>query len=317
MKLSVIIPVYNCEKYIEDCVLSVVNQTYKNIEIILINDGSNDSSPQICKKFANSYDNIKYISQENMGVSVARNRGKKVATGDLITFVDSDDTIDSDMYQVLVNLIENEKCDIAHCSYKRIDTKGIRPIGNSGKIYRQNRVDALECLITGHLFNGSLWNKIYRRELIESLEFKEGLVINEDILFNIQAFNLAKTTVFFDVSKYNYMVRDGHSITNTTESIKKALDYTYVSQYIYENITDESLKEITVNRYVNILCNLYRVTTDKKVKKNIKTKFKELRNNCLHYNNKISVFLILYFPFIYKVIYGVYDKIRVPNWDVK
>lgn len=317
MKLSVIIPVYNVEKYLKDCVESVINQTYKDIEIILVNDGSKDNSPQICDELSNLYDNIKYISQENMGVSVARNNGMKFATGELITFVDSDDTLDSDMYQILIDLIEKENCDIAHCSYKRVDSLGVKPIGNTGKIYVQNKVDALECLIAGYLFNGSLWNKIYRRELVEGLKFKEGLIINEDILFNIQAFDLAKSTAFIDVAKYNYIVREGYSATNTTDAYTKASNYTYVSKYIYENIVDEPLKDLTVNRYVNMLCNLYRVTKDKNEKKDIKDKFKELRNFNLYSNNRLSVFLILYFPFIYKVIYGVYNKIRVPNWDVK
>lgn len=318
MKLSVIIPVYNVEKYLENCVKSVLNQSYKDIEIILINDGSSDKSGDICNKLANEFNSIKVIHQENMGVSTARNRGLDEAKGDLITFVDSDDTIDSDMYEVLINLLNKHNLDVSHCSYKRIDKTGSKDIGGTGKITIQNKAQAMECLISGRLFNASLCNKVFRKEVIQNLRFDKSLKINEDVLLCVQSFLQAESFGFIDVCKYNYLIHENASATNTTANYIKANDYCIVSKYIFDNVKEHQLVALTTNRYANSLCNLYRVEKDKNKIKSIKEKLKELAShNNLFRNNKTAVILIVYFPWLYKVVYGIYNKIRVPNWDVK
>ena len=167
LKLSVIIPIYNNEKFIRDCVDSIINQTYKDIEIILVDDGSTDNTAKICKLLATQYSNIIFIKQENRGVSAARNAGLIKSTGELVTFVDSDDTIDSDMYEVMINALLEHDLDIVHCSYKRIEGTEVTLIGNNtGEISILNRVEGLSCLLSGRLFNGSPCNKIYTRNII-------------------------------------------------------------------------------------------------------------------------------------------------------
>ena len=117
-KISIIVPVYNVEKYLSECLDSIINQSYKNIEIILINDGSTDSSLEICQKYQKNDKRIKLISQANKGLSISRNNGMKIATGKYIMFVDSDDIIHSRMIEVLYKEIKNNKCQMAVCKFK-------------------------------------------------------------------------------------------------------------------------------------------------------------------------------------------------------
>ncbi len=120
IKVSIIVPIYNSEKNLDRCVNSILRQSYKNLELILINDGSTDSSLDICNNFRKLNENIIVIDQKNMGVSAARNIGLRYATGDLIQFVDSDDYIDSDMTESLVNCIRENNADLVICGYKSI-----------------------------------------------------------------------------------------------------------------------------------------------------------------------------------------------------
>lgn len=317
MKLSVIVPVYNVEEYICECINSIICQTYKDLEIIIIDDGSTDNSGAICDEFANKDSRIKVFHKANNGVSSTRNTGIELSTGELITFVDSDDTLDCEMYETLVSIIINNNVDIAHCSYKRIDGSEIKKIGDSGKLIVQDRTEGLECLISGRLFVGSMWNKIYKKELIKNIRLREELVINEDVLFNIQAFDLAQSSGFIDKCLYNYFVRTASSATNTTKAIIKARDSAFVSEYIYYKITDKPLVRSTTNRYVNLLCNLYRVEKDLNKRQKIIKKMFSVNKDILDKNNKVSIYLIKYAPPIYKLIYTAYDRIRIPNWDVK
>lgn len=318
MKLSVIIPVYNNEEYIGACVESIINQTYKNIEVVLVDDGSTDNSGAICESLAKQYSNIVVIRQKNSGVSAARNAGIKKSTGDLITFVDSDDTIDADMYEVLINALEENNLDIVHCSYKRIENGKVTLVGNStGEIMIFDRVEALECLLTGRIFNGSPCNKVYTREILKDIYFDEDLRINEDIKLNVIAFDRAKKTGYIDSCKYNYIIRFESSATNTTVSEIKARDCIKVNKFIYDAVNDVQLRDIVVNRYVNMLCYYYRNITDKSEKKAAKNTLKSFAGQKLNRNNKLSVLLILYFSPIYRIIYKIYDKCRTPNWDVK
>ncbi len=117
MKISIVVPIYNAEKYLDRCIQSILNQSYKDLEIILIDDGSTDSSNKICNNYQKRDNRIKFISQKNEGVSAARNRGISEATGEFIGFVDSDDYIQPNMYETLYGLINKYNCDISICGY--------------------------------------------------------------------------------------------------------------------------------------------------------------------------------------------------------
>ena len=322
MKISVIIPVYNCAAFLNDCIESVLNQTYKNLEIILVDDGSDDGSSQLCDDYAKLDNRIVVIHQSNSGVSAARNAGIKRISGELISFIDADDTLDLDMYEFLYSLIEKHNADIAHCGYKHIVGEEIRLVHDNKKIYLQDNVKATECLVGGKLFVGSLWNKLYRREVIEGLYFDENIKINEDILYNFMAFRKAKLIVFADYAKYNYIAHKESSAVFVTPNIKKASDACEVNKYIYENSVNTAYETEAVERYIRSLSSYYRVCSnngeDRKGLKKVRLTVWELSQKCKKINRsmRITALLIYRFPMLYKLIYNIYDRIRKPNWEV-
>ena len=318
MKLSIIVPVYNVEKTLGNCVESIISQTYQDIEIILIDDGSFDNSTKISDSYTKIYDNVIIIHQRNNGVSSARNKGLGCVSGDLITFVDSDDTLDIDMYELLVSGFESGT-DVVHCSYKRIENGETKNIGGSGEIMIQNREEAIEYFLRGKRFTGSLWNKIIRRPIIDLCRFNETLVNNEDLLFFFQILNNSQTIKFIDTCKYNYIVRQ-ESATNTVNEVKKLNDSLYVCQYMYEHSYDENLKQIAFNRLVSTETFLYQILIKHRSReKEVVRKYlkeHEKQSEQLSKRNKIILFGLLYIPHIYCAVRNIFDKIRKPNWDV-
>ncbi|WP_138342669.1 glycosyltransferase family 2 protein [Intestinibacter bartlettii] len=322
MGLSVIIPVYNGEKYIEDCLNSIINQTYKDLQIIVVNDGSTDNTKFILSGISKSDSRIQVINKENTGVCSARNVGLEYATKNYVTFVDSDDTLDLDMYELLMQYSIDEDYDIVHCGYKRINDENVKLVSGTNNIIKQTKNEALECIVGGKIFVPSLWNKVYKRKLFDDIKFDENLKINEDVLINYKVFKKSEKSIFIDKPKYNYFEREESSCKNTN-SIKKAEDCLKVAKIISEDCKNTNLEQIAINRYIESLIGLYRSyfnkqreyhSNSKEIKKQI---YKCYKNKLIKIKKqKISAVLIIYFPFIYKFIYEIYDKIRVPNWDV-
>ena len=320
-KISIIIPVYNSELYLNACIDSILGQTYQNFEIILVDDGSTDRSPCLCDQYAEQDERVRVIHQDNQGVSAARNNGLNLATGDLVSFIDSDDTLDEDMYELLVKLFEEKRADITHCGYKHIVGDEIRLVHDTHEVIVQQRDEALRCLVGGQLFAGGLWNKLYKRTLIEDLKFRVDLKNNEDILFNFELFCKAKTSVFADYAKYNYIAHKNSSACFMTPNEKKIQDSCQVNQYIYQKLSGSLLKQIAGERYVRSLSIYYRfcVRNDKvKAKKIADEIWKIFKSGNISGNNmKITAVLIHICPWIYIASYSVYNRIRKPNWEVK
>lgn len=219
--VSIIVPVYNAEQYLKRCINSLLNQKYKNIEVILINDGSNDNSGKTCDEFALQYKNVKVIHQKNAGPSFTRNRGIDVAKGEYIQFVDSDDYIEPDMTQKMVDSL-SKNVELVICGYKSTFLVG----GNN--VFRNNR-----CPIEGkykfsefmshfsELFRNTLinplWNKLYITNLIRknNVRFKENIKIGEDLLFNLEYFKACDNVIVIDESLYNYLIISNNSLTNS------------------------------------------------------------------------------------------------------
>ena len=323
MGLSVIVPVYNGEKYIKECLESIINQTYKDLQIIVVNDGSTDNTESILVNIRKIDSRILVINKKNGGVSSARNLGLKYTSKEFITFVDSDDTLDKDMYELLMKYAEEKKFDIIHCGYKRINNDGIKLVNDTGDIIVQENKEALECIIEGKLFVPSLWNKIYKKSLFRNIEFDEDLKINEDVLVNYRAFKNSNESIFIDKAKYNYFEREESACKNT-KSVKKAEDCLKVAKIINDDCKNSSLSKSTMYKYIGCLIELYRsyYYTDKIKYKisinNIRTEINLFykKNKITGKKNKISSFLIIHKPHLYGVIYKIYDRIRVPNWDV-
>jgi len=210
--ISVIVPVYKVEAYLDKCVQSIVDQTYRNLEIILVDDGSPDNCGAMCDAWAEKDSRIKVIHKENGGLSDARNAGMAAATGDYIGFVDSDDWIESQMYERLHEAMVTTDSDIAACGARRIWTNG-KPTQELRSVNRYCVLEqkaAMEALITSNGLVQTVWNKLYRRHVAESTLFPTGL-IHEDEFWTWQVFARIKRIVTIKESYYNYLQR-GNSI---------------------------------------------------------------------------------------------------------
>ncbi|WP_342645893.1 glycosyltransferase [Mucilaginibacter sp. CSA2-8R] len=203
--LSIIIPVYNKEQYIDGCLTSILNQTFTDFELILVDDGSTDESQAVCRRFAEKDNRIILITQPNGGVSAARNVGLSKASGKYIGFIDSDDAIEADMYELLIHNAEQYEADISICRLKTIfPDKTVAPAEQVGvKIYQHEQ--ALSLFLKGEL-DMSANNKIYKAELAKQILFNGH--VYEDILYLSKAFLKAQKSVFENVVKYHYIVRD-------------------------------------------------------------------------------------------------------------
>ena len=220
MLLSIIVPIYNTEKHLEKCLESVIAQTYKETEIILINDGSTDCSLKICKSYSECYDRIVVIDQSNKGPAVARNTGIKNAKGQFIAFVDADDYIEPEMYKELVEIALSTNADITACNFKRISTyNDFTEIKSShipyGTLLNKNEIKKhfLSAYYSDHHRMNiipSLWNKVYKKSFIDnhSLMIDESRVRAEDYWFNFYALKRANSIFCINKSFYHYYDND-------------------------------------------------------------------------------------------------------------
>lgn len=228
-KISIIVPVYNIQEYLEKCVKSIVKQTYKNLEILLVDDGATDNSGIICNDFALKDDRIKVIHKKNGGLSSARNEGIKHATGKYICFVDGDDFIREDYCEVLYNALIETKSDVSAVSYKEIKNSKTR-IYNSAARSKKDFDDKLtvynrnETIIQFlHWKNFRIaWNKLYKTKILKDIWFKEGATF-EDMYFNYKVLSRSKRVAYVNSPCYNYIRRDGS--ISTTYSEKNLNDF--------------------------------------------------------------------------------------------
>lgn len=316
-KISVIIPVYNLENVIEKCIDSVLNQTYDSIEIIIIDDGSSDSSPQIIARYANEYSNIKIIKQKNRGVTAARLAGVKAATGDYIGFVDGDDYIDADMYEILMNNMRLYHADISHCGYQMEFSDGRnRTFYNTGDVIVQDNTKGLIDLISGVRVEPGLWNKLYRKKLFENFKQDESIKINEDLLMNYYLFKKAQKSVFFDICKYHYIIRK-NSASRQKLNRNNIIDPIRVKQIMLED-NNVALVQTEIQRmYMETLLNAYNQIILNDIGKEYQS-YKRMVLELLKKEKKFVVDLsvkkkMLYFGAVYgqacyMLIYKIYEK---------
>lgn len=225
-KVSVIIPAYNCEKYISKCIESIINQTYQNIEILIINDGSKDKTKDVINSFVNKDKRIAYIEQENSGPSVARNNGIDKAKGDYLIFIDSDDTVSENYVENLLNNILIKKSDIVCCGYIDISIYGEFKysdfIDDTNNIKKEDFLYKV-CQGTG----GVLWSKIFKKEIIDkyNIRMKKDIYMCEDLIFVLQYGSYCKSFTYLDEYLYYYNRLNTNSITS---NISKEYLYNYI-----------------------------------------------------------------------------------------
>ncbi|TAA72820.1 glycosyltransferase family 2 protein [Planococcus salinarum] len=224
-KITVIIPVFNVEDYLTKCVESVLNQTYKNLEILLINDGSTDSSGSLCDLFELTDSRIRVIHKQNGGLSDARNAGLDAATGEFIAFLDSDDWVDPEMYEVLHDLLILHDADISICRFKNIYNHMIED-GSTGKIAVYDNVGAIKAIakIENNFFpTHNVWNKLFKSELVKKFRFIKGKIV-EDLYFTPRVIQASKKCVYIDKAMHNYLRERPDSIMNAPINLKRIQD---------------------------------------------------------------------------------------------
>lgn len=200
--LSVIVPVYNVENYLNKCIFSILNSSYKEIELILIDDGSNDKSAEICNEWKTRDKRIKVIHKENRGAGAARNTGLEVASGDFITFVDSDDYISKDMYKCLMSYF-NENIDIVECDYEVVYDDNFEFGCDSSKSEKYSMYNAFKLHIQDKLFKQLIWNKIYRKKIVEGIYFPLGKKIDDEY-WTYKAIGKANNLIHINKKMYAY-----------------------------------------------------------------------------------------------------------------
>lgn len=215
-KVSVIVPVYNVQDYLERCIDSLVKQTYKNIEIILVDDGSTDNSGKICDDYKKIYKNIIVVHKENEGQSIAREYGIKISKGEYLSFVDSDDFLDEKFYEEMTSLLERNNCDIAVCDYRRFSDNQSKFINKSKENYYKlkktisNR-EAVKLIIQrNNRITNYLWNKLYRREVFQNIMFPK-FNIYEDLAIMYLILDNARKVVITNEKLYYYFERKNSS----------------------------------------------------------------------------------------------------------
>lgn len=246
--ISVIVPVYNVESFLNQCIRSIVQQEYKALEIILVDDGSTDRSPHICDEWAKTDKRIKVIHTKNGGGGKARNIALDIARGEFIGFVDSDDYIASDFYKHLMNLITSE-IDIAECSYLETDGDNAQ-FADPGKdmIMKYTVAEAMKENIQDHFFRQLIWNKLYRRRVVGDIRFPEGKKIDDEF-WTYQVIGNARALIRSTAKLYAYRQQE-NSVMHSLKPDKRlqALDakakrHDYICHYFPE-LLDISLNNL-------------------------------------------------------------------------
>lgn len=278
-KISVIVPIFNMEEYLERCLNSLVNQTYKNLEIILVNDGSTDKSLEICEKFKKNDSRIKIVNKENGGLSDARNFGLREVSGEYISFIDSDDFIELDMFEYIIEEMNKRNCDIGICGIYIDYENGKNIIKKNDKMEILSSTEGIIKLNSFSSFDMAVWNKIYRKEVIDNIYFPKGKN-SEDYFVMVKYFHKAKKIIVLPEAKYHYFQR------NNSISRGKKLNYDFIEgsiaqkEYIYKYLPN--LKYIADTAYAFSYIAVYNKSlefeTDIK-KENVKKFKNEVRKN--------------------------------------
>ena len=232
--ISVIVPVYNVEKYLEECLESIRHQTYTDIEVILVNDGSTDGSREICEQYCEKDIRFRLINQENQGQSVARNRGVAESTGQFIMFVDSDDVVKENIVEVLLSYMKADvdlvECNLVYNQEKLQKNKTIRVI------FEGNSTEAIINCISFKEVKFCAFTKLYRREIVEKIPFLEG-VIYEDVYTGINYLRYVRKMVCVDLKGYYYRVRPNSTMTKPFN--EKDLDIFKVGNQLIDSFKND------------------------------------------------------------------------------
>lgn len=286
--ISVIVPVYNVEEYIDKCIMSLINQTYTNLEIILVDDGSTDNCPVICDKWAAKDSRIKVIHTANNGVSHARNVGLDNVTGDYIGFLDSDDWIEADMYEKLLAAINEDDSDVCGGGYIKDFGDYQETILKVGEPSKYTNIDAMKWMFSVDRPKLLFWevcDKLFKKNIITGVRFKENVTMCEDMLFTWNVLKNTRKLSYRPLHKYHYMMRSESACH--IHNFKHRLDSAVSNMELYSDqwLQDSELKKIIHERFLNGVISKMKLLLlyPKKFDYNVNTEVKELQHY-LRYN---------------------------------
>ena len=263
-KVCIIIPVYNTEKYLEQCLDSVISQTFRDIEIICINDGSTDKSPKILNDYACKDSRIRVIECKHQGVSISRNVGLKNANSDYIMYVDSDDWIESNCVEQCYNAIKKNNSDILIFSHRRISRGG----NSDDSVLLADFVQNSNNIVHMYPFVTSIWNKIYKTSFIKenNLQFAPEISCDEDGIYNLMCLYKSPQISYLIEVLYNYRLTRTDSAIHTNNMVEKELvAFRYlINSNEYKN-TDDTLKMFSISKFCFGLIYWYKVQQDKQL----------------------------------------------------
>ena len=303
--ISVIVPIYKVEEYLNRCVESLVNQTYKNLEIILVDDGSPDNCPEMCDRWAKQDKRIRVIHKKNGGLSDARNAGMRIATGEYIAFVDSDDLVSYSFFEDLLYTSQSTNAELSACEVESFSDEAEIQLtcDNDKQITVFNAEQALSQLIRGRGFRAVAWNKLYRASLLTDEHFEFGR-LHEDEFFTYRIIDKCKTLSFVDKPLYKYRQREGSIMTVKSDKHLDSLDAgyqrlqlfrtKYPALYSYDKVT---FCVCCFNVYVQALEEQY-LSPDKakKMVKHYRSRIKFSFHEMLRMNRKNRLYVIASMP---------------------
>lgn len=281
--VSIIVPVYNVEKYLEKCLDSLIDQTYRNLQIILVDDGSRDSSGTICDRYAAQDNRIQVIHKKQSGVSAARNTGLEAVKGSYICFADSDDWSDEKMIETMYENMVEEKAQISIIGYDMVWEDGrCQKKSDENAYYVWNQREAIAQWMTQKIFKGFMWDKMFAREIFSGIRFLEDRSYMEDVAIGLDLFARAEKVVYSGKIGYHYLQRQG-SATNSGFQERELLGITEAEKMI--RFSEEHQGIYDKEAYSRLLINVYTIlerivlTGSKKDKERIPELKKVLREH--------------------------------------
>ena len=317
-KISVLVPAYNVALWLPSCLDSILAQTYQNLEIIVVNDGSTDNTGTILDSYAKKNGRIVAIHQKNAGLVAARETGIAHATGDYVTFVDGDDTIAPDMYEHLMANALKYNADISHCGMDFVFPDGhIEPHYGTGRLLVQDNIEGLRELLIGELVEPSLCTKLYARYLVTNSCLDKSVLNNEDLLRNFTLFSRANRIVFEDFCGYQYFQRPGSMSKDSSKALQNLKHILRARKLIVDNSSEELYPyamRLWLSTYINAInqksddCDEQMEEFCKECRQVLIREKKNIRH--LIKRQQIAAWLIIYAPWLHKIIYRIYKRRR-------
>lgn len=285
--ISVIVPVYNTENYLPNCIESILNQTHSKLQILLVDDGSTDSSGAICDEYAMRDNRITVVHKSNEGVSKARNTALDLVKGDFVGFVDSDDEIHPEMYEILLDNLSSNNADISICDFNYVRSNLKEPEVNDQIILKFDQDEGMKNALVGKYFAGHLCNKLFKKDLFDTVRLNEQIYVYEDSLAFANCMLKTKLIVFDSRKLYYYYLR-GSSATHVKLSPKQVSAHQACEQII-QLLKKNSKNDILPYAYAStVMCNLYLLGKMCKDRNSRKKYLSFIKDNISKYTTKES-----------------------------